>query len=269
VTVVSPFRLFGRTPEPEPDVEQPPDTGHIAWAPGPWGGSATAHARPVPTGRPELGRYADADDPPTDPFGFPPLRDDTSGRLAEPPPDHAEAAALAGAFAADYLSWDEDDPARRGRALAEHLGAAVDDPAHLGWDGRGRQRAEFALPGLVRPDGDGRVLVDVRVRVTPYRSVADRRADRLLDAAEPEQDVPGVPAAAPAPTGRGWRGLASYWIRLSVPVVGEGDRLVVDPGEEDGPPPGVDVRALRDGPEPPAEDDPLPELAAPAPGGAW
>ena len=41
----------------------------------------------------------------------------------------------------------------------------------LGWDGIGRQRAEFALPGAVQPDGDDRVLVDVRVRVTPYRAV--------------------------------------------------------------------------------------------------
>ncbi len=269
MTVVSPFRLFGRAPDPEPDVEQPRDAGHVVWAPGPWGGSdtATAHARPVPTGQP-AGRYADAD-PPTDPFGFPPIRADGSGWPAPsppPPPDHAEAAALAGAFAADYLSWDEDDPSRRGRALADHLGAAVPDPAHLAWDGRGRQRAEFALPGLVRPDGDGRVLVDVRVRVTPYRSVGDRRAERLLDAAEPEQDVPGVPAAAPAPTGRGWRGLASYWIRLSVPVVRDGDRLVVDPGEEEAAAAAAPVHALRDRPE----DDPLPDpAAAPAPGGAW
>ena len=77
------------------------------------------------------------------------------------------------------------------------------DPALLGWDGIGRQRAEFALPGAVRPDGDDRVLVDVRVRVTPYRAVGDRTADEP----GPDPDVPGVPAAAPAPTGRGWQRL--------------------------------------------------------------
>jgi len=149
--------------------------------------------------------------------------------------DPAEAAALAGAFAADYLSWDEDDPGRRGRALADHLEVSTGDPALLGWDGRGRQRAEFALPGLVRPDGDDRVLVDVRVRVTPYRAIGDRAADRVADlaeTAESEPDVLGVPAAAPAPTGRGWRGCASYWVRLSVPVVREDGRLVVDAAEE-------------------------------------
>ena len=206
-----------------------------------------------------------------------------------------EAAALAGAFAADYLSWDEDDPGRRGRALADHLAAPVGDPALLGWDGCGRQRAEFALPGLVRPDGDDRVLVDVRVRVTPYRAVGtsdDRAADAAEDT-EPEPDVLGVPAAAPAPTGRGWRGCASFWVRLSVPVVREDGRLVVDAAEEtaelDGDPAGgpgertrsgrasaalrdggtagyAEVRALREGPPAAAERAPRP---VPEPESAW
>jgi hypothetical protein len=41
-----------------------------------------------------------------------------------------------------------------------------------------------------------------------------------------------VPAAAPAPIGRGWEGCASYWVRLIVPVVREEGRLVVDAREE-------------------------------------
>ena len=147
-----------------------------------------------------------------------------------PPLDPREAAALAGAFAADYLSWDEDDPGRRGRVLAGHLAAPAGDPALLGWDGTGRQRAEFALPGAVRPDGDDRVLVDVRVRVTPHRAVGDRTSDEPEP--EPDREVPGVPAAAPAPIGRGWEGCASYWVRLIVPVVREDGRLVVDAREE-------------------------------------
>ncbi len=146
------------------------------------------------------------------------------------PLDPREAAALAGAFAADYLSWDEDDPGRRGRVLAGHLAAPAGDPALLGWDGTGRQRAEFALPGAVRPDGDDRVLVDVRVRVTPHRAVGDRTSDEPEP--EPDREVPGVPAAAPAPIGRGWEGCASYWVRLIVPVVREDGRLVVDAREE-------------------------------------
>jgi hypothetical protein len=68
------------------------------------------------------------------------------------------------------------------------------------------------------------VLVDVRVRVTPYRAVGDRTPDERA----PDPDVPGVPAAAPAPIGRGWHGCASYWVRLIVPVVREEGRLVVD-----------------------------------------
>jgi hypothetical protein len=133
-------------------------------------------------------------------------------------PHPAEAAALAGAFAVDYLSWDEDDPERRGRVLVDYLPTPGRDPARLGWTGKGRQRAEFALPGLVRSDGDGRVLVDVRVRVTPYAAVGTHRT-----IPEPaDAGVPGALAAAPAPTGRGWRSLASTWIRLSVPVTSTG-----------------------------------------------
>ncbi|MDQ4115744.1 MAG: hypothetical protein M3235_02155, partial [Actinomycetota bacterium] len=35
-----------------------------------------------------------------------------------------------------------------------------------------------------------------------------------------------------AVTARGWRGLAARWVRLGVTVVRDGDRLVVDAGEE-------------------------------------
>ena len=237
VTAVSPFRLFGPAPAPQAAVTSD-DSGGVAWAPGPWSGDpapATRHARPVGLDTRPLYRHAD-DDPPTDPHGFPPIpatplaawrQPAPPPAPVEPPPDPREAAALAGAFAADYLSWDEDDPGRRGRVLTEHLGTSAGDPALLGWDGAGRQRAEFALPGAVRPDGDDRVLVDVRVRVTPYRAVGDRTSEDV-----PEPDVPGVPAAAPAPTGQGWHGCASYWVRLIVPVVREEGRLVVDARDE-------------------------------------
>jgi hypothetical protein len=253
---MSPFRLFGPPPEPQPAATFD-DPGGVTWAPGPWAGDpapATRHSRPVGLDARPSYRH---DDPPTDPHGFPPV---PATQLApwppvkrpipvEPPPDPREAAALAGAFAADYLSWDEDDPARRGRVLAEHLGAPPGGPALLGWDGVGRQRAEFALPGAVRPDGDDRVLVDVRVRVTPYRAVGDRTSHEP----GPEPEVPGVPAAAPAPTEPGWHGCASYWVRLIVPVVREDGRLVVDARDEtppDAPPAGPPVAAGE--PEPPA-----------------
>lgn len=199
-------------------------------------------------------------DPPTDPRGFPPVP-----AFAPAAPDPAEAAALAAAFAVDYLSWDEDDPGRRGQVLVEYLPTPGRDPARLGWSGHGRQRAEFALPGLVRPDGDGRVLVDVRVRATPYRAVGEHGPS-----AEPtDAEIPGVPATAPAPTGRGWRSLASTWIRLSVPITLDGGRLVVDAWEETlGEEPVAPARPRRPTGDDHTlvDDDPLHE---PSPGGAW
>ncbi|MBO4241565.1 hypothetical protein, partial [Pseudonocardia alni] len=141
--------------------------------------------------------------------------------------DPAEASALAGAFAADLLSWDEDDVARRGRVLSAYLPTTAADGL-LGWTGSGRQRADLVLPGRVRTDG-GRAVVDVRVRVVPYRRV-DARGTA---APEPEPDDPiGAPAGAPAPAARGWRGLAARWVRLEVGVVLTGDGLVVDAGPE-------------------------------------
>jgi hypothetical protein len=207
-------------PERSYDFPALPD----AWTSGP----ATQHARPVALD----GRRAGArDDPPTDPFGFPPLSVVPHAPASSAPlPPAAEAASLAAAFAADFLSWDEDDPGRRGRALADHLAAGANDATRLGWTGVGRQRAEFALPGEVRSDGDGRVVVDVRVRVTPYQAGPERGTAEAT--AEPVVEVPGVPAAAPAPTGRGWRDLASYWVRMTVPVVREAGRLVVEAGDD-------------------------------------
>jgi hypothetical protein len=176
-----------------------------------WGG-------PLTSGDPRV-----EGDPPTDPRGFPPVP-----AFLPAAPHPAEAAALAGAFAVDYLSWDEDDPDRRGRVLVDYLPTPGREPARLGWTGEGRQRAEFALTGLVRPDGDGRVLVDVRVRVTPYVAVGAHGTSPDPD----DATVPGALAAAPAPTGRGWRSLASTWIRLSVPVTFDGGRMVIDAWDE-------------------------------------
>lgn len=265
------FRLFGRTavdeespapaaaPGPPPGwaAAPPPVGAGVPWpaqATGAGYGPATRAARPVRSGSaahpaapptrapqttltrpdPGSGHRHPASDPPTDPHGFPPIAPSgygANGRRSVPMPEPAEASALAGAFAVDYLSWDQDNPERRGHVLTDYLSAPGSDPARLGWSGRGRQRAEFALPGRVRADGDGRVLVDVRVRVTPYRPVGERTTDTVT-AVEAEPDIAGIPAVAPAPTARGWRSLASYWIRLSVPVALEGGRLVVDAWEE-------------------------------------
>jgi hypothetical protein len=268
VTAVSRFRLFGRPPEDAPSPAPPAGRWAAAGRPTPppaAPGSAPFGTAADSTGAPATGApravWADgpatraarpagsrryAGDPPTNPFGYPPVAGPPAGARPgaaagsagpAPYPDRAEATALAGAFAVDYLSWDEEDPARRGRALAEYLPAAAADPAELGWAGQGRQRAEFVLPGRVRPDGEGRVLVDVRVRVTPYRPVGRVEdggpAARPGPPAEgPRSEIVGTPAAAPAPTAPGWRSLASQWVRLTVPVVLDGDRLLVDAWEE-------------------------------------
>ncbi|MCE3553991.1 hypothetical protein LWC33_21355 [Pseudonocardia sp. RS11V-5] len=246
-------------------------------------GSATSHARLSRRAEELLGppRPVVQADPPTDPHGFPPVTaapaengrhgwpDSGSAAVAaawsvtqvdrpsapprasagtppaphaEPVPHPAEAAALAAAFAADYLSWDEDDPDRRARVLGDYL--ADRGPVRLGWSGHGRQRADFALPGLVRPDGEGRVLVDVRVRVTPYRRVPGGRPGPGAAG----DDGPTVPAAPPAPAAPGGRGLAGRWVRLGVAVRVAGDRLVVDAEEELDDPAGE--RPARPGPDP-------------------
>jgi hypothetical protein len=258
VTAVTRFRLFGRTPEPapaEPVGRQPPEA--FAAYPGTaWGPAAWPASGPSAWGPPVA-------DPPTDPRGFPavPAQRPAWRPGATPSPDPAEAAALAGAFAVDYLSWDEEDPARRGRVLHGYLAVAGGDPARIGWNGEGRQRADFALPGRVRADGEGRVLVDVRVRITPYRAVGEHETRTTAQDTDPAQM--GVPAVAPPPTGRGWRSMASRWVRLSVPVVWEGGRLSVDAweetlGEDEPPLPATPIAAV--GEHTLAEDDPLAEI---------
>jgi len=185
---------------------------------------------PEPDTTPRTGATTDPPAPVADPLSDPSFANGATTWLNPvAPPNPMEAAALAGAFAADYLSWDESSPERRGQVLAQYLPSDVSgSPALLGWSGKGRQRAEFALPGAVHPDGDGRVVVDVRVRVTPYRAVGQP--------AEPapagELEVAGVPAVAPAPTARGWKSLDSYWVRLTVPITYDRGRLVVDTWDE-------------------------------------
>ncbi|GAA2878489.1 hypothetical protein GCM10010472_40350 [Pseudonocardia halophobica] len=222
------------TAAPEPDGHRAwPDSGSAAVAAA-WS-VAQADRQPTPDpfrderirqwGDPTGTAYPAAPpDPLPSPVGSAPGC--TVSAPTDPVPHPAEAAALAAAFAADYLSWDEDDPDRRARVLGDYL--ADRRPVHLGWSGHGRQRADFALPGLVRPDGEGRVLVDVRVRVTPYRRVPGGRPGPADDL----DDGPAVPAAAPAPAARGWRGLPGRWVRIGVAVRVEADRLVVDAEEE-------------------------------------
>lgn len=261
---MSAFRFFGRPEPAEREIAPDSATGHArparraedllapppqAWGgpphiaaggwpaaqetypearPGPvdthgWAGAQVGGGWSAPT---EAPRWTGPDQPDI-PAQVPDATPHCACTVREGDPHPAEAAALAAAFAADYLSWDEDDPDLRAHVLGEYLAARR--PVLLGWSGQGRQRADFAVPGVVRPDGDGRVLVDVRVRVTPYRRVP---GGRPLPPDDPDEDGPTVPAAAPAPAARGWRGLPGRWVRLSVAVLAAGDRLVVDAEDE-------------------------------------
>lgn len=143
------------------------------------------------------------------------------------PAGGAEAGALAAAFGVDYLSWDESDPQRRGRALAPYATppAVEEQLAATGWSGTGRQRGELALPGTVVPLAPDRLLVHVRVRVTPFRRLAGVRPNARLST-----DVLPFPAAAPSPADPAWVGLDSYWFELLVPVWEIGDQWRVDVG---------------------------------------
>ena len=143
------------------------------------------------------------------------------------PARRADAAALAAAFGVDFLSWDESDPGRRGRALAPYVAAPVREErlAATGWSGSGRQRGELALPGAVIVLSEDRLLVHVRVRVTPFR-----RLTRTPTCVRNSTDVLPYPAAAPAPADPAWVGLDSYWYELLVPVREVTDQWRVDIG---------------------------------------
>ncbi len=145
--------------------------------------------------------------------------------------ENADAGALAAAFAADFLSWDEADPTRRGRALASYAAASVgeEELAVAGWSGSGRQRAELALPGTIVVLSTNRVLVHVRARVTPFRRRSDGPAEPR--GAEVSRDVLPFPAGAPAPAHPLWEGLDSYWYELLIPLLEREDRWRVEIGE--------------------------------------
>jgi hypothetical protein len=143
------------------------------------------------------------------------------------PARRADAGALAAAFGVDFLSWDESNPGRRGRALTPYVVPPVLEEriAATGWSGSGRQRGELALPGAVVALSEDRLLVHVRVRVTPFRKLA-----RTPVCVRHSPDVLPFPAAAPAPAAPGWVGLDSYWYELLVPVREIADQWRVDIG---------------------------------------
>ncbi|GAA5118335.1 hypothetical protein [Pseudonocardia adelaidensis] len=176
-----------------PRIAEPPAPPHLRPAPPPGGATDRPRTDLASVGHP----HATAPPP------------------AALPARRADAGALAAAFGVDFLSWDESDPERRGRALAPYVVPPVREErlAAAGWPGSGRQRGELALPGAVIALAEDRLLVHVRVRVTPFR-----RLTREPVCVRQSTDVLPYPAAAPAPTDPGWVGLDSYWYELLVPV---------------------------------------------------
>lgn len=142
--------------------------------------------------------------------------------------DEAEAKTLAARFAADYLSWDEEDPHRRAEVLRDYLS----DPgaATLGWDGTGRQRAEVVLPGRTLYLEDGRVVVEVTVRVATFvrACLPSQETNGSAQTTAPARSL--GPSSAPDPGDPSWRLSCSHWASLAPPITYDrrSRRLVVD-----------------------------------------
>jgi hypothetical protein len=134
-------------------------------------------------------------------------------------------------FAADYLSWDELEPARRTAALRTYLA----DPgmAVVGWSGRGRQRADLVTAGRTVTLAGGQVVeVEVTARSVRYHrgEVAPEQVWRP-PVGEATPPLAFAPAAAPPPTVPGWEPGAAWWVRITPPVRRDYDgRLVIDLG---------------------------------------
>lgn len=147
----------------------------------------------------------------------------------------AEAAAFAARFAADYMSWDEDDPTRRAEVLRQYLGDPRD--ATLGWSGTGRQRADVVLPGRTLRTRDDRLVVEVTVRVTTYERACPSPAPAHTPTEDPERPRGNEPlpanavgrSSAPNPHSPRWRVVSTHWARLAPPISrDQTGRLVVD-----------------------------------------
>jgi len=141
----------------------------------------------------------------------------------------SEACGFASRFAADYLSWDELEPARRTAALRTYLA----DPSmiDIGWSGRGRQRADLVTAGRTVDLADGRIMVvEVSARIVSYRrvEVAPEQVWRP-PVGEATPPLAFAPASAPPPTVPGWEPSAAWWVRIAPPVRRDHEgRLVID-----------------------------------------
>ncbi|MBN9801164.1 MAG: hypothetical protein ACQEXM_26600 [Actinomycetota bacterium] len=150
-------------------------------------------------------------------------------RSLEPISD-PEAASFAGRFAADFQSFDEDDPSRR----AEVLRPLLADPqaSTWGWSGAGRQRADSPLPGRIYRPSDTVVFVEVIVRVTTYARACPQPDEPAAHPTAVESELTGVvgPSCAPPDADPTWVATEANWVRMTVPITRDDDgHLVVDP----------------------------------------
>ncbi|MBP2371580.1 hypothetical protein [Pseudonocardia parietis] len=141
-----------------------------------------------------------------------------------------EATAFAGRFAADFQSYDEDQPTRR----AEVLRPLLADPQACtwGWSGEGRQRADSPQPNRIYRRSDVVVFVEVIVRITPYARACPSSSQSVPDPVE-TAEPPGLlgPSSAPPTADPRWVASGASWVRMTVPITRAPDdgRLVVDP----------------------------------------
>ncbi len=142
----------------------------------------------------------------------------------------SEACGYAVRFGADYLSWDELEPARRPAALREYLA----DPAwaDVGWSGIGRQRADLVTAGrTVVVAGGSVVIVEVTARVVLYRRTSADADVWSPPAGEATPSLAFAPSSAPPSTVPGWEPGAAWWVRIAPPVRRDhAGRLVIDLG---------------------------------------
>lgn len=145
------------------------------------------------------------------------------------PVSAGEACGYAVRFAADYLSWDEHEPARRTAALRTYLA----DPGmtDIGWSGHGRQRADLVTAGRTVILAQGRVVVvEVTARIVGYHRVEVAPEEIWRPpVGEATPPLAFAPASAPPPTVSGWEPGAAWWVRIAPPVCRDHDgRLVID-----------------------------------------
>ncbi|MGH3833582.1 MAG: hypothetical protein ACRDRS_24625 [Pseudonocardiaceae bacterium] len=145
-------------------------------------------------------------------------------RSVAPPPSapvvaESEFEGAAVVFAADYLSWDQNE--RPARAIALNRVAAPGTMVE-GWDGTGRQWADTcAAVGFARGSGD-RAVVTVRVRVTPFAATSG-----ASPAVSVRSDAGPSVASGPVLSSPGWTPEQARWLELAVPLAKRGGRVVV------------------------------------------